>query len=117
MISLAFFAAYDPVTPGALSPAIATDLLRGELDFEGVAVTDDLSSGAISAGIGAPDAAVQALAAGADLAVVSDPAEAQKARMAILSAAHSGEIPRDRLDQAAARVLTLKEQLGLLPGS
>jgi beta-N-acetylhexosaminidase len=103
------------VTPGALSPSIATDLLRGELGFEGVALTDDLTSGAISAGIGAPDAAVQALAAGSDVAVVGDPAQARQAREAILSAARSGEIPKDRLDQAAARVLTLKEQLGLLP--
>ena len=76
----AFYAAYDPVTPAALSPAIAGDLLRRELGFKGVAITDDLSSGAVAAGIGAPDAAVRALAAGADMVTISEPGQAAQAR-------------------------------------
>jgi len=114
VLSLAFYAAYDPVTPAALSPVVATGLLRDELGFKGVAITDDLSSGAISAGIGAPDAAVQALAAGADMVTISDPAQAAEAGKAIRRAVASGAIPAARLDEAAARVLELKRKLGLL---
>ena len=93
VLSLAFYAAYDPVTPGALAPAIADDLLRDRLGFKGVAITDDLSSGAIAAGQGAPEAAPSALAAGADLIVVSDPADAKHTRAALLQAARSGAVP------------------------
>ena len=114
VLSLALYAAYDPVTPGALSSAIAEDLLRDQLGFKGVALTGDLSSGAIAAGQGAPEAATAALAAGADMIVISDPREAQEARQAIGSAAGEGGLPDDRLDQAVARVLELKQRLGLL---
>jgi beta-N-acetylhexosaminidase len=115
VLSLAFYAAYDPVTPAALSPAIAEDLLREELDFRGVAVTDDVTSGAIAAGPGAPQAAVDALAAGADLVLIGEPVEARRARELVLDAARSGRISEQRLDQALARVLELKRKLGLLP--
>jgi beta-N-acetylhexosaminidase len=113
-LSLAFYAAYDPVTPAALAPSVATDLLRGEMGFTGVAVTGDLTSGAITAGIGAPEAAVQALAAGSDLIVVGDPAQAEQARAALVEAVNSEGIPPERLDEAVTRVLEMKRTLGLL---
>ena len=115
VVSLALYAAYDPVTPGALSPAIVSGLLRDQLGFKGVAISDDLSAGGPATGLPAPEAAVQALAAGIDLVVVSDPAEAAKVREAILKAARSGAIPTARLKEAIARVLSLKQRLGLLP--
>ena len=114
VLSLAFFAAYDPVTPGALSPSIATELLRDELGFTGVAITDDLTAGAIAAGVGAPEAAVQALAAGADMVLVDDPVAAAQARAAILAAAKRGSLSAERLEQAVGRVLELKRRVGLL---
>jgi beta-N-acetylhexosaminidase len=114
VVSLAFFAAFDPVTPGALSAEVADDLLRERLGFRGVAISDDLSFGAIAAGEGAPEAAQAALAAGIDLLLVSDPGVAAKTRGALLKAVRSGAIPTDRLDEAVARVLTLKRRLGLL---
>jgi len=115
VLSLAFYTAYDPVTPAALSPEVATDLLRGELGFEGLAISDDLSAGAIVAGLGAPEAAVQAISAGTDLAVVDDPSQAAQARTAILKAVKDGGISEERLDDAVTRVLELKRQLRLLP--
>ena len=115
VLSLASYIAYDPVTPAALSTSVATDLLRDDLGFKGLAISDDLSSGSIAVGLGAPEAAVQAITAGTDLAVVGDPAQAAKARAAILAAAKEGTLPQERLDEAAARVLALKKQLGLLP--
>ena len=76
VLSLAFYAAYDPVTPAAPSRRRSTTgLLRDRLGFEGVAITDDLGAGAVRAGYSAPKAAVAALAAGADLIRIDAPGE------------------------------------------
>ena len=116
VLSLAFYAAYDPVTPGALSPSIATELLRENVGFEGLAISDDLTSGAVAAGLGAPEAAVQAIAAGTDLVLVDDAPQAIAARDAILAAAKSGGLTESRLDEAAGRVLELKGERGRVGG-
>lgn len=115
VVSNAFFAAYDPVTPGSLSAEIVSALLRDELGFKGLAITDDLSGGAIRGGEGAAESAVRALAAGADLLYVSDPTDTAAARNALLEAVRSGEVPKERIDEAVGRVLELKRRLGLLP--
>lgn len=114
VLSLALYSAYDPVTPGALVPAVATGLLRDELGFEGVAITDDLSSGAVKATHRVPDAAVAALAAGADLIQISKPEDQERAHQAIVAALGSGALAPERLAEAAGRVLELKRRLGLL---
>lgn len=114
VLSLAFYAAYDPVTPGALVSAIDTDLLRDRLSFGGVAITDDLGAGAITATGNVSDAAVQAVAAGADMVQVDDPRDQRRVRPALLRAVGSGAIPQSRLAEAAGRVLELKRRLGLL---
>src|SRR5207244_6364403 len=100
-----FYAAYDPLTPGALTPGIATDLLRGQLGFGGLAITDDLGAGAITATERVPEAAVEAIAAGADLIQIDDPRDQRGVRAAIGRAVVDGVIPRERLADAAARVL------------
>lgn len=110
ILSLALYSAYDPVTPGALAPAIATGLLRDELGYKGVAIADDLSLGILATGLAAPRAAVRAITAGSDMVVVSDGRQAAAARRAIAEAAESREIPRERLDEAAARALSLRQR-------
>jgi beta-N-acetylhexosaminidase len=114
IVSHALYVAYDPVTPAGLSPPIYDELLRGRLDFDGVAITDDLQAGAIRAGLRVEDAAVQALTAGADMVQISDPAAARRASAALLEALGSGALDPERVDEAVARVLTLKAGLGLL---
>jgi beta-N-acetylhexosaminidase len=57
----------DPQLPASLSPAVVTDLLRGELGWDGVVVTDDLQAAAIDEAFGRDEAIVLALAAGNDL--------------------------------------------------
>jgi beta-N-acetylhexosaminidase len=114
VLSLAYYAAYDPVTPGALTPGVTTELLRDELGFEGLAITDDLSAGAITATYPAAFAAVEALRAGADLIQISRPSDQRGVREALVEAVSSGQIPELRLDEAAGRVLELKLKLGLL---
>jgi beta-N-acetylhexosaminidase len=112
-LSLAFYVAYDPVTPGALSPAVATGLLRDSLGFDGVAITDDLGAGAVRSGTSVPKAAVDALAAGADLVRVDAPEDQAGVREGIVAAVGDGTLPLERLQQAAARVLELKRARGL----
>ncbi len=114
VLSLGLYSAYDAVTPGALAEPIATGLLRDELGFEGLAITDDLSAGAVKATSTVPDAAIQALIAGSDLLQISLPSDQPGVRDAILAAIDSGALDRARLDEAAGRVLELKNNLGLL---
>jgi beta-N-acetylhexosaminidase len=115
VLSLALYSAYDAVTPGALTPQIVQRLLRDELRFKGVAITDDLGSGAVKATYRVPDAAVAALRAGADLVQVASVEDQARVREAILAAVESGELPAERLAEAAGRVLELKRELGLIP--
>ena len=116
VMSLAFFAAYDPVTPAALSQQVATGLLRNQLHYRGAAITDDLEAGAIRATEPVPQAAVEAIAAGSDMVQVSDPNDVEPVRRALTAAAEDGTIPPQRLADAAARVLELKHKVGLLHG-
>jgi beta-N-acetylhexosaminidase len=115
LLSHALYPVSDFTRPGSLTRAIATDLLRGEMRFQGVAITDDLADPAITSSYSVPDAAVQALKAGADLVFVSGPVGDQQAAYgAVLSAVRSGDIPRRRLSEALLRALEAKEDYGLI---
>jgi beta-N-acetylhexosaminidase len=117
VISNASYATDDFVTPATLSRAVSTDLLRGEMRFDGVAIADDLSQPAITTSMSVADAAAQAIAAGSDMVYISGPARGQEAAyQAILAAVKSGHISRARLDEAVTRVLTLKREYGLVRG-
>ena len=92
-----------------------TDLLRGDLRFRGVAITDDLADPAITSSIPVPDAAVQAVKAGADMVWISGPASDQQAAyVALLRAVQRRQVSRRRLDEALYRVLIAKRQYGLI---
>jgi beta-N-acetylhexosaminidase len=114
VLSLAFYAAYDPVTPGALAEPVATGLLREELGYQGVAITDDLGSGAVRSEFSVPEAAVAAINAGADMIQIGSPSDQAGVRSALLDALATGELGDGRLREAASRVLELKRALGLL---
>ena len=116
VVSLALYAAYDPVTPAALSPAIASDLLRDQLGFKGVAISDDLSAGGPATGLPAAGGRRPGAGGGHRPGRRQRPRQAAQVRKAILKAARSGAIPPARLKEAIARVLSLKQRLGLLPG-
>jgi beta-N-acetylhexosaminidase len=102
------YPALDPDRPATLSPTIITGLLRGELGYRGVIVSDDLDMRAIADHGGVGDAAVAAIRAGCDaLLLCRDPAHQVEARAALLAA---GGAPgfRARLAEAADRVRELK---------
>jgi beta-N-acetylhexosaminidase len=115
LLSHALYPISDFTRPGSLTRAIATDLLRRELRFQGVAIADDLADPAITSSYSVPDAAVQALRAGADLLFISGPVgDQQAAYSAVLSAVRGGDIPRTRLNEAVLRALEAKEDYGLI---
>jgi len=100
--------------PATLSEKILTGLLREQLGFEGVIVTDCLEMNAISETIGVARGAVEAIKAGADLILVSHRISRQTAALeAVMDAVMTGEISETRIDEAARRIWNLKEAYGL----
>jgi beta-N-acetylhexosaminidase len=114
VVSLGLYPDFDPVVPAALTPAVATALLRDDFGFRGVAISDDLSAGAVSVNYSEPEAAVAALAAGIDLVQISDPGDPKELIGAIEEAVSAGDLPKERLALAAERVVDLKREVGLI---
>lgn len=98
-------AGIDPKTPATLSPKVYK-LLRDELEFDGVIVTDAMNMKAITRGREAGEETVEALAAGADLILM--PPNTKAAHSAIVDALKSGELEREQLEASAARVIALQ---------
>lgn len=97
--------------PATLSPAILTGLLRNELDFKGLVITDALEMAGIAKGFSTGDAAVRALEAGADTLLM--PTDPDAAIRAVVNAVESGRISRQRLQESVVRILAAKEKVGL----
>ena len=115
VLSHALYAVDDFTVPGSLSKHVATDLLRQRLHFRGVAITDDLADPAVTAFAPAPEAAVRALRAGADLLFISGPpGDQQAAYVALLRAARGDPGLRARVEQAVGRILLAKQRYGLI---
>ena len=101
----------DPDNPASLSKAIVTNLLKGELGFNGVVFTDDLTMGAVSEQYTADEAAVRALKAGCDMLLVCFEYEnAENTIDAIVSAVKNGQLDEERLDDAVLRILAMKSK-------
>lgn len=109
---LSFPAFDDSGDPATLSHPILTGLLREELGFEGVVITDSLEMQGVRDRYGDAEVAVRALLAGADQLLMSPALDAAFA--AVVAAVESGRIPRKDLDAKVARVLTLKARRGIL---
>ncbi len=102
----------DETQPASLSPAIVQALLRDELRYDGVILSDDLEMKAVSAKYAVPDAAVEAIRAGCDAVLVcSGDVDLQGRTLeALVRAAESGQIPAKRLDDALIRLKRVKER-------
>jgi beta-N-acetylhexosaminidase len=109
------FPAFEPGNvPATLSQRILKGLLRDQLGFGGVIVTDCLEMKAISETIGVARGAVEAIKAGADLVLVSHSIVRQKAALeAVMEAVMTGEISEARIDESARRLWGLKQSQGL----
>lgn len=107
MAAHAVFEAIDETTPASLSPVFFQDILRGELGFRGVAVTDDLDMGAID---DPAEAALQSILAGADIALICHSEDAQERAVdAVAEAIRGGDISSEQEEASSDRIRRLKE--------
>ncbi len=122
MTSHIIFSALDPDRPATLSPLILGDLLRGELGFEGVVVSDSMNMHSMKRNYDPADAAIQGIKAGVDLMMLAEEhydhdagqylANQRALIRAVIEAVDAGRISRERVDDAVTRVLRLKREAG-----
>jgi len=112
MVSSATYALIDPSAPAVFSSTIVTEMLRTEMGFTGVVITDDVSAAVQVQGVAAGERAVRAVRAGCDIVLASaDPTVAADMVKALVAAAQSDPAFAARVDESAARVLALKSGL------
>jgi len=99
------------LTPASLSGQMINDVLRRELGFKGLVVTDSLDMGAITDEYDSGEAAVAAIEAGCD--ILLSPKNFQEAFDAVLAAVESGTLSEQRIDESVYRILKLKKAYGI----
>ena len=108
------FDALDSENPATLSKRIMTGLLRQEMGFEGVIMTDCLEMGAIGSTVGAGEGAVRAVEAGCDMLCVSHTYEAASSAFnALYKAVESGRISEERINASYERIIRMKQKYGV----
>ena len=104
----------DSIYPASISEKIITDVLREQLDYEGVIVTDDMTMKAILNTFEIGEAAVSAVKAGNDIVLIAhDYDNVIKAKDAILQAIEAGEISEQRINESVKRILSIKKKYNL----
>ena len=112
MVSSARYPQLDPDRPAVFSARVV-DLLRDQLDFDGVVVSDDLATEAV-AGVPVGQRAVDAVTAGVDVLLTVQPADAAPLLQALVDGAATDPVLAARVTESAGRVLALKADVGLL---
>ncbi|MFI3214300.1 MAG: glycoside hydrolase family 3 N-terminal domain-containing protein, partial [Eubacteriales bacterium] len=92
--------------PSSLSEEMITDVLRGQLGYDGIVITDALNMSAITDYYGADEAAIKALKAGVDMLLM--PEDFELAYQGVLDAVADGTISEDRIDDSLARIYRVK---------
>jgi len=101
--------ASGPLVPASINPSIVTDLLREELGYKGLVLTDDLEMGAIARHYEIEEAALRAVLAGEDMLLVcAKPEMIRRAYAALLKAAREGELSRERIELSLRRIAAFK---------
>ena len=107
--------------PATLSKTILTDLVRNEMHYDGIIVTDALNMDAISQNFGETDACIRAIKAGVDICLMptilrskADISKMDAILDGVEAAVNSGEISVDRINESVKRILSLKEKRGIL---
>ena len=93
-------------TPASLSSVMVTDVLRNQLGFHGVVITDAMNMGAVTATYSSADAAVTAIQAGVDMILMPD--DFQSAYQGVMDAVAGGTITEDRINESVARIIKVK---------
>lgn len=109
MVTHFIYPAYDKTLPASVSPTIIRDLLREELGFDGIVVTDDLEMGAVAKLYSYEELGYKAVNAGVDLLLVCHTLESQeKVYNGILQAVQDGKLTEKQIDQSVKRILQHK---------
>ena len=115
MVSHAKYPAFDAKNPASLSPEIMNGLLRKELGFQGVIVTDDMEMGAVANHYTFEEMAVKTIQSGADIVLICHEYKHMvDAYNALLKAVRSGSITQERLDASVKRIVKMKLENRLL---
>ncbi|SFM22744.1 beta-N-acetylhexosaminidase [Salibacterium qingdaonense] len=109
------FPAVDEEYPASMSEEVITGMLREDMNFDGVVVTDDMTMGAIANQYGMAEAAVQSVKAGADMVMTADAGGGtfEEIQNAMLQAVENGELTEARINKSMTRILRLKEDVSL----
>jgi beta-N-acetylhexosaminidase len=99
----------DPGLPATFSHKVISDVLRGQLGFQGVVITDAMNMAPVTERFSPGEAAVRAVLAGDDMLLM--PPNLAAAQRALLAAAHSGRLPRGQLVASVTRILAMKFRL------
>ena len=97
-------------TPSSLSQMMLTDVLRTQMGYKGIVITDAMNVNAITSVYGADEAAVKAVQAGADMILM--PQDYEAAYNGLLDAVKNGTISEDRINESLIRIVKAKQQLG-----
>ncbi len=112
MVSSAVYSKIDPDRPAAFSPTVLQGMIRSDLGFDGVIISDDLIGKALTS-VSMGRRATRFVDAGGDLAIVGDPGQVSAAVEAVRSEAGSSSSFDAKVTAAATRVLTMKARYGL----
>jgi beta-N-acetylhexosaminidase len=116
LLSHVVVTALDPLSPATLSRGIVEGRLKRSLRFDGVALTDDLFMRAVSGHSTPEKTAVLAVAAGADLLMLSEGQSGRRVRQALVAAVEGGVLAQSRVDDAVLRILELKARFHMEEG-
>jgi beta-N-acetylhexosaminidase len=115
MVTDVLMSAIDSQLPAELSPKVVDGVLRGELGYDGVVITDDLHMEGISRRWALPEAAVLAIIAGNDIIEAPEsPSQVATVITALKLAVQKGRLSMQRVDQSVARILTMKMQYAIM---
>ena len=115
MVSTAYYTHLDPRWPAAFSPFVIGTMLRGDLGFSGVVISDDLARARQVASFSPDGRALRFIGAGGDIVLTVDPDPLPAMYAAVLDRARRSEIFRAKVNAAVLRVLRAKDRQGLLP--
>ena len=103
----------EDTVPASLSPLVLNEMLRMEMGFKGIAITDALNMKSITDQYNAKEASKMSFAAGSDVLLM--PEKLPQAYYSILKAIKNGEITEERLDESVRRILEVKVKRGIIP--
>ena len=114
MVAHILYEMIDPLYPSTLSETIIQDLLRDQLGFNGIVITDDMTMGAIMDNYDVTEASIQSIKAGCDIVLICHGYEnIINVLEALKRAVENNEITEDRINQSVYRILTIKHKYGI----